>query len=150
MGLRVADHPRLRLGLLESFAYGPYQGKETGESNLSGQLFDFIQPGDVILGDKYSCSYWDISQILKRGAHAAVKRRSKPYDRLARGRPVSPNPLTPKLRGIRRPKTASRELQLPEKKSKQAPVLPPLRELTLAARGYANKRRFSQSASRRL
>ncbi len=63
----------LTLGLLESFAYGPYQGKGTGESNLFRQLFEFIQPGDVILGDKYYCSYWDVSLILKRGAHAVVK-----------------------------------------------------------------------------
>ena len=33
-----------------------------------------------------------------------------------------------------RPKTASRERKLPERKNKQAPVLRLLRELTLAAR----------------
>ena len=63
----------LTLGLLQDFAYGPYQGKGTGESNLFRQLFHHINPGDVILGDKYYCSYQDVHQILARGAHVVVK-----------------------------------------------------------------------------
>ena len=63
----------LTLGLLKDFAYGPYEGKGTGESNLFRQLFCHINAGDVILGDKYYCSYQDVHQILARGAHVVVK-----------------------------------------------------------------------------
>ena len=63
----------LTLGLLKDFAYGPYEGKGTGESNLFRQLFHHINPGDVILGDKYYCSYRDVHQILTRGGHVVVK-----------------------------------------------------------------------------
>ena len=63
----------LTLGLLKDFAYGPYEGKGTGESNLFRRLFGNIDAGDVILGDKYYCSYQDVHQILARGAHVVVK-----------------------------------------------------------------------------
>lgn len=63
----------LTLGLLKDFAYGPYEGKGTGESNLFRRLFGHINVGDVILGDKYYCSYRDVHQILARGGHVVVK-----------------------------------------------------------------------------
>jgi len=63
----------LTLGLLKDFAYGPYEGKGTGESSLFRQLFDCIDPGDIVLGDKYYCSYRDVHQIVARGAHVVVK-----------------------------------------------------------------------------
>jgi len=63
----------LTLGLLKDFAYGPYEGKGTGEINLFRRLLGHINVGDVILGDKYYCSYQDVHQILARGAHVVVK-----------------------------------------------------------------------------
>ncbi|NOZ72349.1 MAG: IS4 family transposase [Chloroflexi bacterium] len=63
----------LTLGLLKDFAYGPYEGKGTGESSLFRRLLGHIDVGDVILGDKYYCSYRDVHQILNRGAHVVVK-----------------------------------------------------------------------------
>ncbi len=63
----------LTLGMLKDFAYAPYQGKGTGESTLFRNLFHNIASGDIVLGDKYYCSYQDVHQILLRGAHVVVK-----------------------------------------------------------------------------
>lgn len=60
------------LGLVRDFAYGPYQGKGTGESSLFRRLFDCLRTGDVVLGDKYYCSYRDVWQLLARGVHTVV------------------------------------------------------------------------------
>ena len=63
----------MTLGLLKAFAYGPYEGKGTGEISLFRKLLGHINPGDVILADRYYCSYQTVCQILRRGAHAVVK-----------------------------------------------------------------------------
>jgi hypothetical protein len=63
----------LRLGLVQDFAFGPYQGKGTGESSLFRQLYHCLAPGDVVLGDKYYCSYRDVCQLVDRDVHVVVK-----------------------------------------------------------------------------
>ena len=39
-------------------AFGPYAGKETGESALLRSLLDELNPGDILLGDRCYCSYF--------------------------------------------------------------------------------------------
>ena len=48
----------LATGLVHDMALGPYQGKETGELALFRQLLDRIRQGDVILADRYFCTYF--------------------------------------------------------------------------------------------
>ena len=38
-------------------AIGPYAGKETGETALLRKVLDCFNPGDVMLADRYFCSY---------------------------------------------------------------------------------------------
>jgi hypothetical protein len=71
--MRVVALFSLTLGMLQDFAYGPYQGKGTGESTLFRKLLHNIHPGDIVLGDKCYCCYQDVHQILLRGAHVVVK-----------------------------------------------------------------------------
>jgi hypothetical protein len=47
-------------------AVGPYSGKETGELALMRQLLDQLDPGDILLTDKYFCSYFMIALLLER------------------------------------------------------------------------------------
>jgi hypothetical protein len=49
-------------------AYGPYQGKETGEHALARQLLPLIHQKDILLADRYYCSYFLIAQVLAQGA----------------------------------------------------------------------------------
>ena len=47
-------------------AIGPYSGKETGELALMRQLLDQLNAGDILLTDKYFCSYFMIALLLER------------------------------------------------------------------------------------
>lgn len=47
-------------------AIAPYSGKETGELALMRQLLDQLEAGDILLTDKYFCSYFMIALLLER------------------------------------------------------------------------------------
>ena len=53
-------------GLLD-MAYGPYKGKETGETALLRLLLDDVPPGTVLLADRYYCNYWLVAMAKARG-----------------------------------------------------------------------------------
>lgn len=57
----------LASGMLKDMAVGPYTGKQTGETALLRQLFDRFTPGDVVLADRYYCSYFMIALLRERG-----------------------------------------------------------------------------------
>jgi len=57
----------LACGVALNAAMGPYRGKETGETALLRKLEDDFEAGDVVLGDRYFCSYWQIALLLRRG-----------------------------------------------------------------------------------
>lgn len=58
--------PMIRLVVLLAFAtagvvgcaMGPYAGKETGETALFRSLLGQLRRGDVVVADRYYCSYW--------------------------------------------------------------------------------------------
>jgi len=54
-------------------AYGPYQGKETGEHALARELLPLINQDDIILADRYYCSYFLMAQLLARGANLITR-----------------------------------------------------------------------------
>ena len=55
----------LASAMVTGMAMGRYQGKETGETALLRELFDRLSPGDVVLGDRYYCSYFMIALLLR-------------------------------------------------------------------------------------
>jgi hypothetical protein len=57
----------LATGMLTDMAMGPYAGKETGETALLRQLLDRFRPGDILLGDRYFCSYFMIALLQEMG-----------------------------------------------------------------------------------
>lgn len=62
-------------------AYGPYKGKETGEHALARDLLPFIKEEDIIIADRYYCSYFLIAQLLKQNAHLITRlHASRDYD----------------------------------------------------------------------
>jgi DDE family transposase len=66
--------PMIRMVLLLSLAsaavtgmaYGPYRGKETGETALLRQLLDDMTAGSILLADRYYCSYWMVAMAQQR------------------------------------------------------------------------------------
>jgi hypothetical protein len=57
----------LATAALQGMALAPYEGKETGETALLRQLLSELNAGDVLLADRYYCSYWLVALALALG-----------------------------------------------------------------------------------
>ncbi len=55
----------LATGMITNMAMGPYHGKKTGETALLRQLFGRFRPGDILLGDRYFCSYFMLALLME-------------------------------------------------------------------------------------
>ena len=64
---RVVVLLSLATGMITDMAMGPYSGKETGETALLRQLLERFRPGDILLGDRYFCSYFMIALLQEIG-----------------------------------------------------------------------------------
>jgi len=93
----------LSSGVILDAAMSAAQGKGTGEHALLRQLLDSFEPGDIVLADRYYCSYFLISQLLNRGVdvvfqqHAVRKTDFRKGTSLARRDHIVPW-LKPKVR----------------------------------------------------
>lgn len=63
----------LSCGAALDMAIGPYKGKNTGETALFRELWRSVFPGDVILGDRYYASYWDLALLAKFGVDCVYR-----------------------------------------------------------------------------
>lgn len=54
----------LATAMVCGMAMGPYSGKETGELALMRQLVEHLDPHDILLTDRYFCSYFMIAMLL--------------------------------------------------------------------------------------
>ncbi len=63
----------LGCGVALNAALGPYLGKRTGETALLRRLEDQFEVGDIVLGDRYFCSYWQIARLLARGVDCVFR-----------------------------------------------------------------------------
>ncbi len=81
----------LAVGTVLEAAIGPYQGKQTSELALLRSIIDEFRPGDIVLADRFFCSYWVIAALRERGVDVVVRlhqRRRADFrcgDRLGRG-----------------------------------------------------------------
>ncbi len=63
----------LATGMLCDMAMGPYQGKETGEPALFRELLDRLVEGDIVLADRFYCSYFMIALLMALGVDFVVR-----------------------------------------------------------------------------
>ena len=63
----------LATAMTSGMAMTRFQGKETGELALFRELFDQLDPGDIVLGDKLYCSYFMIALLAKRQVDLVVR-----------------------------------------------------------------------------
>jgi hypothetical protein len=81
----------LAVGTVLEAAMGRYQGKQTSELALLRMVIDQFQPGDIVVADRFFCSYWVIAALRARGVDVVVRlhqcRRAdfRCGDRLGRG-----------------------------------------------------------------
>ena len=81
--------PQIRLVVLLTFATaalvgaacGPRKGKQTGEPALFRTLLGQLRQGDVVVADRYYCSYWMVALLLERQADACFRlHQRRDYD----------------------------------------------------------------------
>ena len=48
----------LATAAVHDIAIGPYKGKETGETALLRSLLDDLASGEIVLADRYYCTYF--------------------------------------------------------------------------------------------
>jgi hypothetical protein len=71
----------LAVGTVLDAAVGRYQGKQTGETALFRKLHDQLDPGDILLADRYFCSYFEIALACRRDADVVMRlHQCRPID----------------------------------------------------------------------
>jgi hypothetical protein len=63
----------LAVGTALDAALGRYLGKQTGETALFHTLHDNLEPGDILLMDRYFGSFWEIALARRRGADVVTR-----------------------------------------------------------------------------
>jgi hypothetical protein len=71
---RIVALLSLACGTVLDLAIGPNKGKGTGEPTLFRQLWRWLFAGDVVLGDRFFASFWDL-MLLKLGGVDSVFRQ---------------------------------------------------------------------------
>ncbi|MCP4337472.1 MAG: IS4 family transposase [Desulfobulbaceae bacterium] len=63
----------LATACIEDMAIGPYAGKETGETALLRKLLHCFKPGDILLADRYFCSFFMMAILKSRGVDVCMR-----------------------------------------------------------------------------
>jgi hypothetical protein len=71
-------------------AWGPYRGKETGETALFRQLLEQLRAGDLVVADRYYCSYWMIALLVGMGVDVVFRLHQLRHYDFRRGRRLGP------------------------------------------------------------
>jgi putative transposase len=80
----------LATAMIKGLAMGPYQGKETGETALLRQLLEQLDSGDILLADRYYCSYFMIALLLELGIDFVVRMHQRRDVNFRYGRRLGP------------------------------------------------------------
>jgi hypothetical protein len=78
----------LAVGTVLDAAFCPYQGKETSELALFRSLHDRLDGGDVVLGDRHFCSFFEIAELRRRGIDAVLRQHQCRKTDFRRGVPL--------------------------------------------------------------
>jgi hypothetical protein len=74
------------VGTVLEAAMGPCQGKQTSELALLRTVIAQFQPGDIVLADRFFCSYWVIAALQARGVDVVVRLHQRRTADFRRGR----------------------------------------------------------------
>ena len=76
----------LATGAIHDVAIGPYEGKETGESALLRDMLDTFDAGDVVVFDRYYCSFMMLSLLALGGVQVCTRLHQHRRGDFRRGR----------------------------------------------------------------
>jgi len=80
----------LSTAAIHNLAIGPYEGKETGETALLRSILDSFDAGDVVVFDRYYCSYMMIALLQLRGIHVCTRQHQRRITDFRRGKRLGP------------------------------------------------------------
>lgn len=63
----------LAVGAVLDAAFCPYKGKENSELALFRTLHDSLDENDVVLADRYFCSFFDVAELQRRGIDVVMR-----------------------------------------------------------------------------
>ncbi len=84
--LRLVVVFSLAVGTVLGAAMGRWAGEGTGEVSLFRTLFDVLDPGDVLLGDRPCAHFWDVARARARGADVVMRQHAGRWPVKFRGR----------------------------------------------------------------
>jgi Transposase DDE domain len=87
---RVVGLLSFATAMVDDAAIGPYSGKETGETALLRELFGRLRRGDVVVGDRYYCSYFMICLLKERGVDVVTRLHQRRTADFRRGKRLGP------------------------------------------------------------
>jgi putative transposase len=71
----------LATAAVQGLAYGPFRGKETGETALFRELLGQLSQGDVVVADRYYCSYFLVALLQALGVDVVCRlHQRRKYD----------------------------------------------------------------------
>ena len=76
----------LTTGCTLDSAFGPCRGKETGETALFRQMLGTLRKGDVLVADRYYCSYWTVALAMQLGVDVVFRQHQARHTDFRRGR----------------------------------------------------------------
>ena len=83
--MRVCVVLSLATACVMDAAFGSYSGKETGETALLREMLDSLNKGDVLVADRYYCSFMMIALLMQRGVDACVRMHQRRHVDFRRG-----------------------------------------------------------------
>ena len=87
---RVCTVTSLATAAVCDLAVGPYGGKETGENALLRQILGTFDKDDVVVFDRYYCSFMMLALLSQRGLHVCARLHQRRHSDFRRGRRLGP------------------------------------------------------------
>ena len=81
----------LATACLLDLAVGPYSGKETGETALLRRLLGSFSKGDLLVADRYYCSFLMIALLARQGIDVCARLHQRRTADFRRGRRLGPD-----------------------------------------------------------
>lgn len=88
--VRIVVLISLGAGTILDFALGSYQGKGNGETSLFSRMLDSLKPGDLLLADRYYCTYAIIALMIEKGVHVLFQNHAQRKPDFRRGKKLGP------------------------------------------------------------
>ena len=83
---RIVGLISLSTGSVVSYAKGAYQGKGTGETSLLSSILSDISMNNILLADRYYCTWGIIAMLLQQDSHILAQNHAQRKPNFAEGK----------------------------------------------------------------